>query len=257
MMLKILFVMNVVFGSPVEQHKKEIAAFDQQLQHKEHELRLLENKKINSRQGKEMEETLNEIAQMHRSLLEIRRERTQLKEHLRRQHANDDILYDPRLYKDKLPVSTKESTDPLDKKLDELQSLMQQQYARYSLALKQSMETSSAEEKAFQEKNRIMTLDQQISAHKNSQGPSPEESTPSQRERYMNKAISTELKVRKDFKPKESSHGNGPAVTKSASDHQEAHDKKKESPVEKPHGDSHGVQEKSHKAQETSEKSHH
>lgn len=166
-------------AEPLSHHKAKLESIDKRLRDQEIDLKELEAKKSSAREGLELDDILNDIAKIHMELLKIRKERTELKTHLRLEHPNDDLMYDARLHKDKERVKKHESNDPVDKRLDELIALMRKQYARYAPS------KSSAE-----------------SNHKTKLEP-VSEVVETSKERYIKKAIPTQMKVRSLAPPKE------------------------------------------------------
>ena len=174
MMLLISLVIPIfVYAGPLAQHETQLESIDKRIRIEEETLKDLEINKTNAREGKELEEILNGIATIHMKLLKIRRERAELKRHLRNEHPDDDLIFDARLHKDNREKKNETSNDPVDKKLDDLLKLMQKQYARF--------------------------VQQKKTVSPNSPVPPPlevESEVETNKERYLNKAIQTQMRVK-------------------------------------------------------------
>lgn len=159
-------------SEPLSHHKAHLERIDHRLRQQEADLKHLELNKSHAREGQELENILNDIAKIHMQLLQVKKERAELKRHLRNEHPNDDLMFDARLHKDKELSHKNESNDPVDKKLDELIVLMQSQYARFAKTSKKIPEKLT---------------------HKDV---SESETVESSKERYLNKAIQTQMKIK-------------------------------------------------------------
>jgi hypothetical protein len=132
-MIALFLVFFLVHGEPMSVHKAEMQLNDKKIV--EHEVRLkelLKNKEL-VKEGEHLEEILSEIADTHKELLNIKRKREDIREHLRKKHSTEDAYSNLSFFKQtELKNDSKKPTIDLalDKKLDELLSLVQRQYVR-------------------------------------------------------------------------------------------------------------------------------
>ncbi len=145
----LLIVCLFVSGEPMTVHKIQMQAHDQQIL--EHEVRLkelLKNKAV-VKEGEHLEEILSEIADTHKELVNIKKKREDIREHLRKSHTSEEAFSDLSFFKQaELKKDKKQTNDLLlDKKLDDLLSLVQRQYVRtLSEDFKISQELQTEEE---------------------------------------------------------------------------------------------------------------
>jgi hypothetical protein len=121
-----------VFAEPMQVHKAQMQTYDQKIL--EHEVRLkelLKNKEA-TKDGEHLEEILSEIADTHKELVNIKKKREDIRDHLRKAHSSEEAYSDLSFFKQTdLKKDKKQTADiVLDKKLDELLSLVQRQYVR-------------------------------------------------------------------------------------------------------------------------------
>ena len=131
-LIALFFVLKTSLAAPLEEHRQQMQAYSKQIM--EHEVRLaeLKKKKEKSQEGEYQEEILSEIADLHKELLVIKKNRETVRIHIRKEHPKEDSFADLSFYKQtdpKNPASQKTDAQ-VDKKLDELLSLVQSQYAR-------------------------------------------------------------------------------------------------------------------------------
>lgn len=120
------------FAEPMNAHKVKIQEYATKTIGYEKRILELQERKQKTAEGEALEEVLSEIADIHKELLTLRQKKNALKEHLRNEHPEEDMLTDLNLFREKAKPKPKKSSgmDPLDKKLDEVLNLMQKQYAR-------------------------------------------------------------------------------------------------------------------------------
>lgn len=132
MVLSFVLLIKISFAAPLEEHRQQMQTYAKQIM--EHEVRLeeLKKKKEKSQEGEYQEEILSEIADLHKELLTIKKNRETVRVHIRKEHPKEDSFADLSFYKQSDPKgSAKQKTDlQVEKKLDELLSLVQSQYAR-------------------------------------------------------------------------------------------------------------------------------
>lgn len=120
-------------AEPMQVHKTQMHTYDQKIL--EHEVRLkelLKNKEA-TKDGEHLEEILSEIADTHKELVNIKKKREDIREHLRKTHSTEEAFSDLSFFKqtELKKDDKKQTTDlALDKKLDELLTLVQRQYVR-------------------------------------------------------------------------------------------------------------------------------
>lgn len=132
-MIFLLSVFFFVSAEPMAVHKAQMQIHDQKIL--EHEVRLkelLRNKEI-VKEGEHLEEILSEIADTHKELVNIKKKREDIRDHLRKTHSSEEAFSDLSFFKQtELKKDTKKQTTDvmLDRKLDELLALVQRQYVR-------------------------------------------------------------------------------------------------------------------------------
>ncbi|MBY0383801.1 hypothetical protein K2X05_01470 [bacterium] len=131
-LLSVLFIFKFSSAAPLEEHRQQMQTYAKQIM--EHEVRLaeLKKKKEKSQEGEYQEEILSEIADLHKELLSIKKNRESVRIHIRKEHPKEDSFADLSFYKQTDPKNpaNKKADVQVDKKLDELLSLVQSQYAR-------------------------------------------------------------------------------------------------------------------------------
>jgi hypothetical protein len=132
--IPVLFISFFLYGhahaAELDIHRAEIAEIGKKTHKFERRIADLQKRKMQAREGEELESVLTEIGDVHKELLGLRSERTLLKQHLLAEHPDNNLIYDPTLYKS-FDKKTSEQRTPLDDRLDELLNLMQTQYAKY------------------------------------------------------------------------------------------------------------------------------
>jgi uncharacterized protein (DUF342 family) len=118
------------YAAELDVHRAEIAEIGKKTNKFERRIADLQKRKMQAREGEELEAVLTEIGDVHKELLGLRSERTLLKQHLLTEHPDNNLIYDPTLYKT-FDKKTNAQKTPLDDRLDELLNLMQTQYAKY------------------------------------------------------------------------------------------------------------------------------
>lgn len=130
--LSFLFVFKLALAAPLEEHRQQMQIYAKKMM--EHEVRLeeLKKKKEKSQEGEYQEEILSEIADLHKELLALKKNRESVRVHIRKEHPKEDTFADLSFFKQTDPKGlTAQKTDAqVEKKLDELLSLVQSQYAR-------------------------------------------------------------------------------------------------------------------------------
>lgn len=130
--LSFIFLFKLALAAPLEEHRQQMQAYAKQIM--EHEVRLeeLKKKKEKSQEGEYQEEILSEIADIHKELLIVKKNRESVRIHIRKEHPKEDSFADLSFYKQMDPKnSTNQKKDlEVEKKLNELLSLIQSQYAR-------------------------------------------------------------------------------------------------------------------------------
>lgn len=126
-----LMLLNFLWAEPLGVHKKAIHDYNLKIAKYEGRLNQLKKRKYELREGEELDELLNEIAEIHRDILTIRKKRVELKKHLESAHAGSDLSFAISLHRRYEKKRSNGKKDPVDDKLDNLLTLVRSQYARY------------------------------------------------------------------------------------------------------------------------------
>jgi hypothetical protein len=183
-MMSSFFIQGILilsaWGAPIESHQKEIAEIAQKTVKYERRIADLQKRKMQAREGEELEGVLNEIGDVHKELLALRRERGNLKQHLLEEHPESNLVYDANLHK----TFNKQKSDvanPLDERLDQLLNLMQTQYAKYLPAkIKEDAAPAPVDVKKVEAPRPVTQIPP---------------ATPDVKEKYLQDQIKTEMKV--------------------------------------------------------------
>lgn len=131
-MMAILIFLTLSSADTLQNHKQQMQVLGQKMM--EYEIRLdeLKNKKEKTPDGEALEEILSEIADIHKELLTMKKNREGVLAHIHKEHPQEESYSDLSFYK-QTKLKDKKSEKPdvqLDKKLDDLLRLVQSQYSR-------------------------------------------------------------------------------------------------------------------------------
>lgn len=132
MKLMILVFFFFAGAEPLQIHKQQMQTFGQKMMEFEVRLNELKEKKEQTPEGEHLEEILSEITDIHKELLNIKKKREDVRQHIRKEHPKEETFADLSFYK-QTTVKSKKDKKPdvqLDRKLDELLRLVQSQYVR-------------------------------------------------------------------------------------------------------------------------------
>ncbi len=132
--MKIVILAFLFFSKaePLAIHKQQMQTFGQSMMEFEVRLNELKEKKEQTPDGEPLEEILSEIADIHKELLNIKKKREDVRQHIRKEHPKEETFSDLSFYK-QTTIKSKKDQKPdiqLDRKLDELLRLVQSQYVR-------------------------------------------------------------------------------------------------------------------------------
>lgn len=132
--MKICFVIFLFFShaEPLQVHKQQMQDYGQKMMEFEVRLNELKEKKTYTPEGEHLEEILSEIADIHKELLNLKKKREDVRQHIRKEHPKEETFADLSFYK-QTNIKGKKEEKPdveIDRKLDELLRLVQSQYVR-------------------------------------------------------------------------------------------------------------------------------
>lgn len=174
-MLSLILVL-FVHGDPIELHNKKNKELATKIIAYEKRVEALVAQKMKVKEGPALDNLLNDISEIQKDLVGIRKSRRQLQEHVQSKHPSDELLEDLSILKEHDHKKTKKSETQIDSRLDEMLVKLRAQYARTDKT--QDLDTSE-EEQALD-----ISLDNK---KKNIEKEFKDE--------YMNEGIKTKLKV--------------------------------------------------------------
>ncbi len=152
----LLLCFNLIHAETLQHHKQQMQLFGTKMTEFEVRLEELKDKKTNTPEGEQLEEVLSEIADIHKELLLVKKNREGVRIHIRKAHPQDEIFSDLSFYKQTETKNKKDekSDVEVDKKLDALLSLVQSQYVRTlseDFKVSQELQTESDVKKRLKE----------------------------------------------------------------------------------------------------------
>lgn len=130
LVLNPLFVLRASYAEPIQVHKTQMQDIAKKIIEFEIRLDELKKKKDTTSDGPLLEETLSEIADMHKELVLVKQRRETLREHLRTVHSKEEVVTDLSFFKQSEKRKDEKPDPEVDRKLDHLLKLVQTQYAR-------------------------------------------------------------------------------------------------------------------------------
>lgn len=185
------FFTSTVVADPIAQHNKESREMAAKITAYEKRIDDLVAKKKDEKDGPELEEILNDISDIQKELVGIKKKRRQLREHITKYHPGDEVLGDLDVLKDMENVKHRsKSADPaIDTRLDAMMTKLQAQYKRTI----KDKEDYTVEQKAIEEElNKKATNVQKAT-----------------KDEYIKENIKTKLKItppKSEGHPKEEAH---------------------------------------------------
>lgn len=121
-----------VWAGPIEAHNKEYKELAGKILAYEKRVEDLVAQKANTKEGPDLENILNDISDLQKELVGIKKKRRELRDHVTTTHPKNEILDDLSILKDAESAKGKTSSnDPaLDKKLDDMLKRLRAQYKR-------------------------------------------------------------------------------------------------------------------------------
>lgn len=156
MIYLLIFFCAFGFAETLQVHKQQMQALATKMAEFDVRLEELKEKKMKTPEGEALEEVLSEITDIHKELLLIKKKREAVRAHIRKEHPKDESFSDLSFYKQS-EVKNKKDDKPdvnVDKKLDELLSLVQSQYVRTlseDFNVSQDLQTESDVKKRLKE----------------------------------------------------------------------------------------------------------
>lgn len=152
----LFFWIALASAETLQHHKKQMQMFTTKMTEFEVRLEELKEKKTKTPEGEQLEEVLSEIADIHKELLLIKKNREDVRVHVRQAHPQDEIFSDLSFYKQSESKNKKDEKPDIevDKKLDALLSLVQSQYVRTlseDFKVSQELQTESDVKKRLKE----------------------------------------------------------------------------------------------------------
>lgn len=136
-------------ADPIAQHNKEAREMAAKITAYEKRIDDLVAKKKDEKDGPELENILDEISDIQKELVGIKKNRRLLREHITKYHPSDEVLGDLDVLKDMESLKNRsKSADPaIDARLDEMLVKLQNQYKRTI----KDKEDYTVEQKAIEE----------------------------------------------------------------------------------------------------------
>lgn len=153
----LIFIPVLVFGHEWKEHKYEIRQLESQIIKLEQELEIMVERKKNTRQASQIEQTLQRIVEIHSELITLRKTMDTTRDHLKLDHPDKVAFlneFDSRMKNAKKKKVTKKT--PLSRRLDDLLIKIQLKYAGFA----------KIEEKEEEKKEEVAVVEKVIEVKK-------------------------------------------------------------------------------------------
>ena len=165
-------------AEPIQTHKTQMLEIAKKIIEFEIRLEELKVKKEGTPEGTQLEEVLSEIADMHRELVNVKQRRELVREHLRKEHSKEEVVSDLSFFKEAGKRKGEKPDEEVDRKLDQLLTLVQSQYVRTL-----SEEFKVSQELQTEQDVRRKLKEQRVKVHK------------ADKKRYIREGIDTTIKA--------------------------------------------------------------
>lgn len=148
MMFCITFFSILSLAEPIARHNMDYKEFAAKIAAYEKRVEVLVKQKQDAQEGPDLENILDEISELQKELVGVKKKRRQLRDHVTKNHSREELLEDLSILKDTERKKGQKADPGVDLRLDEMLKKLRTQYARSdrSLEVDYSEEQKSVED---------------------------------------------------------------------------------------------------------------